>query len=161
MKKIISLLLAVLLLCTAVGCSDGDYKDDVAANDLSKSVIESLGDEKTYSEDKTGYIEGYFAIPDYVSDYSIYYSTDANDINEIGVFHVKGEKPSKIVTILNQFLKDNLSDNETFYNSYIPEETPKLRDAEVKVFGNYVVYLILNDSDRTTAIEQFEQLLRK
>ena len=36
---------------------------------------------------------------------------------------------------------------------YLVEEYPKLRDAEYKVFGRYVVYGILSEADKTALFE--------
>ena len=42
----------------------------------------------------------------------------------------------------------------------MPEERPKLDSAEIKVVGNYVMYAILSDSDKTAAFEAFEKVLQ-
>ena len=49
---------------------------------------------------------------------------------------------------------------ETWYDSYIAQETPKLRDAEVKVFGNYAVYAIASKEDRAAFFDAVENALR-
>lgn len=38
--------------------------------------------------------------------------------------------------------------NDAWMHTYMVEEYPKLRDAEVKVIGQYVVYLILTEAEK-------------
>ena len=42
----------------------------------------------------------------------------------------------------------------------MPGERPKLDSAEVKIVGNYVMYAILSDSDRTAAFDAFSKALQ-
>jgi hypothetical protein len=44
--------------------------------------------------------------------------------------------------------------------NYQPEEKPKLDGAEIKVVGDYVMYVILSDGDRAAAIGAFEKALK-
>ena len=48
---------------------------------------------------------------------------------------------------------------ESWMDEYMPEEKPKLENAEVKVIGNYVMYCILSDADADTAFASFESCL--
>ena len=41
----------------------------------------------------------------------------------------------------------------------MPEEKPKLESAEVHVKGDYVMYCILSDKDKTAAFKAFEDAL--
>ena len=44
---------------------------------------------------------------------------------------------------------------------YIAAEHPKMEDAEVRVFGNYVVYTILTKQDKTAVFKAVEELLKQ
>ena len=51
-------------------------------------------------------------------------------------------------------VKDYLAQrNEEWTGRYLVEEYPKLRDAEYKVFGRYVVYGILSEADKTALFD--------
>ncbi|MBQ1963425.1 MAG: hypothetical protein II369_04835, partial [Clostridia bacterium] len=63
--------------------------------------------------------------------------------------------------VLEKYLADSFTKNQTWYDSYIPTETPKLRDAEVKIFGNYVIYVIADKEDRTALLSTVEELLKQ
>ena len=43
---------------------------------------------------------------------------------------------------------------------YMPEEFPKLQNAETKTIGNYVMYAILSDSDKQAVFSAFEKTLK-
>ena len=61
--------------------------------------------------------------------------------------------------LLRDYLAQAYEDNRVWYDSYMPEETPKLRDAEVKVFGNYVVYAIYSSADKATLFDAVKAAL--
>ena len=43
----------------------------------------------------------------------------------------------------------------------MPEEKPKLDKAEVKVYGNYVLYVIAGDDIREAVYQDVEKILKK
>ena len=45
-------------------------------------------------------------------------------------------------------------------DEYMPEEKPKLENAEVKTVGNYVMYAILSDDGKKSAFGAFEKSLK-
>ena len=157
MKKILTSLLVLSLLLLAVGCGSTTYKNDVAVNTLADTAITALNDGKEYSTAEADFLDSYFTKPDYVTESVIRFSTDGNDLNEFGIYHVTDGNAEAMKTHLSKYVTDFYD----LYNAnYLPEETPKLRDAEVKVFGNYVVYAMLNDTDRATLFTAIEQALK-
>ena len=44
--------------------------------------------------------------------------------------------------------------------NYQPEEEPKLKGAEVRTVGDYVMYAILSDADKETAFKTFTAALK-
>ncbi len=157
MKKILTALLALSLLLLAVGCNATTYQNDVPVSTLADTVITALNDGKDYSAAEDDFLDSYFAKPDYVTESVIRFSTDGNDLNEFGIYHVTDGNADAMKALLSKYLTDFYD----LYNAnYLPEETPKLRDAEVKVFGNYVVYAMLNDTDRTTLFDAIENALK-
>ena len=162
MKKILCLALALLLLALPLTACSKKYADDLSAEDLSNEIAIHLnGTIPDYSIADEGYLDDYFAIPDYVTDHMIHFSTAGNDLDEFGVFHVTEGNAQDLETELEDYLEEAYEQNKDWYDSYMPEETPKLRDAEVKVFGTYVVYVILADADRQAAFDAVEKALKK
>ena len=82
-------------------------------------------------------------------------------MDEFGIFHVTDGNAEDLETELEDYLEESYEQNKDWYDSYMPEETPKLRDAQVKVFGNYVVYVILSEADCEAAFEAVEKALKK
>ena len=162
MKKILCMLLAILMLTLCfTACQKNNYSDDKTTAEIGKAISEKLVGNQTYTQVDGGALDDYFQTPDYVSEKSIYFSDEGNNIDEFGVFHVEDGQANKMADLLEKYLTDSYDQNATWYDSYIPEETPKLRDAEVKILGNYVLYAILSEENKSTAWNAAEELLAK
>ena len=162
MKKILCMLLALLALALPLtACQKGNYIDDKAATEIGKTISAKLGGNQTYTQADSGALDDFFQTPDYVSEAAIYFSDEGNNIDEFGIFHVKDGQAKEMADLLEKYLTDSHEQNAAWYDSYIPEETPKLRDAEVKTFGNYVLYAILSEENKTAAWNAAEELLAK
>lgn len=158
MKKIITALLCLSLLFTFAACKSNSYADNASVKTLADGCVTALNDGKDYTTAEADFLDSYFARPDYVTDSVIRFSTDGNDLNEFGIYHVTAGNAEAMKELLTAYLTKFYD----LYNAnYLPEETPKLRDAEVKVFGNYVVYAMLNDADRTTLFDTIENSLKQ
>ncbi len=162
MKKILSIALVLLLLLSAVSCNkEAEYRDDVKLSSLCNAAIAALA-VQDYSTADAGYLSDFIAsMPAYVEDSRVVFSTEGNDLNEMGFFRVEEGKAADVKTLLEGYLTDSLTAYRDWYNSYIPTETPKLENAQVKVYGNFVVYLILSDTDKTAVFAALEDVLKK
>lgn len=176
MKRIILLVLSLTLLLSITACkketeSDAPsapnhtpapvFADDLQTSALAEDARLALNDAAIYMTAGEGYLNDYFTMPDYVTDMTILFAADASNLNELGVFHVPAEKVAETKVLLEGYLDTALEKHQGWYDSYIPEETPKLRDAEVKVFGNYVVYAIFDANGRKAVFENIEKNLVK
>ena len=125
------------------------YLDTLPASELAEEAREELDttDFRTAPDD---WLEDYVTLPEGISDYEICFSADGGNLNEFGIWHVKPDQIASTEAALRTYLATSLSKNRDFYNSYIPEETHKLEKAEVRVFGNYVCYAVLNEQDKST-----------
>jgi len=158
MKRILLILTALMLLFSASACNKTNYRDDLPVNALSGSVISSLAD-TDYSTADEGFLDDYFQTPDYVRESIVCFATEGNNLNEFGIYRVTDGNAAQMKEVLEKYLSDSYTKNQSWYDSYIPEETPKLRDAEVKVFGNYVVYAIFSQEGRNTVFATVEEML--
>ena len=85
-------------------------------------------------------------------------ATGGDCIDEYGILHtdidIEGAE-----RLIREYLARSYEENRAFYDSYIPAETPKLRDAQVRVYGDYVVYAILSPADRDRLFDRIEACL--
>ena len=162
--RIISFLFALLvaLSVTLTSCKRSVlYLDNLSTKALAMELQSEL-DGKDYLSADPGYLDDYFDEDAETADYSICFSADGNNLDEFGIWHTGGPKSAQEVsTQLRRYLDESLIKNRSFYDSYIPKETPKLRDAEVRVYGNYVAYAILDREDRAEFFEKLEERLTK
>ena len=158
MKRFLLLLTALLLLASLSSCQKESYRDDLPVNALSGTVITALGD-TDYSTADDGFLDDYFQAPAYVKEKIVCFATEGNNLNEFGIYHVTDGNAAQMKEVLEGYLSTSYANNQSWYDSYIPEETPKLRDAEVKVYGNYVVYAIFSQEGRATVFATIAQML--
>ena len=157
MKRILSSLL-VLGLLFLPACRRKSYR-----NDLSAQVLAELGANAIAMEDPV--FEGADALPsisesiDSESDVVVCHSADGSRLDEICVFHTDNNNAATVSTFLRNYLSETFENNRAYYDSYIPSETPKLRDAEVRIYGSYVVYAILDKNDRSRFFETIKAKL--
>lgn len=150
---------ALICLLSACGSSGGSAKarNDVAVGDISKSVATVLSDDSLVSVD-SNYVSGSMKMD--VSKYDSYdvkINSKGVNVDEFGIFKAKNASGVKTV---QKAVEDYLQmRKDTWMKEYMPEEFPKLQNAEVKTFGNYVMYAILSDSDRSAAFDAFQKSL--
>lgn len=178
------LLFALLLLTlpTAVSCgaNDGDGNgngkgggSDAGTNagtdawtaappefdDICAAVADAVAanDPADYVPREDSYIENFISIVP--SDYAnclILVSTEGGSVSEYGVIETSPGEAKKTAEAIGEYFEfyDSIWDDR-----YIPEEYPKLRDAEVKTFdGRFVVYTILGEDERAAVFEAVGKL---
>lgn len=152
MKRWIATLLMLACVASLASCMRAhSFTDAMMISEISEEVLDELDSPFPYLVDNTGFTEDYFALPDYVTEHAVFYTGEVNNIDEFGIFHVTSGNAATMEALLRErYLAASYEKNRDFYNSYIPNETQKLRDAEVKSFGNYVVYAIMSAADRNT-----------
>ena len=137
------------------------YRDNIPCHDISEAFIQSQNNSVEYSYYTEEEISFLLDLPEYVNDLSVAYSTDANDIDEIGIFHCTDEKSAKeFFDTLSSYLSEQQATQKAFIESYAPREVPKLDAAEARRFGNYVIYTILSAEDKKTLLEITNEKLR-
>ena len=145
MKKISAVLLIVLSLCLLGACGGDDVKDP-GMEAVASAVFGSI-DTEDMAQIPDTYVEGMMKIPldGYVSRNAIISSTGTS-IDEYGIFQGKDEaQTAELKAALEDYLEYRM---ELWMDEYMPEEKPKLVNAEVWSEGNYVMYAILDDAER-------------
>ena len=156
MKKIISLILAVLLLCSLCGCGGAkvEYRDDVAVADLAQNLISSLSGGSEMAAMKDSYIQGVMGMDlSGYSEYAVYVSAIGTNIDEFGIFKLGSISAADAEKQIKDYLQMR---EDTWMKEYTPEEHPKLQNAEIKVCGSYLIYVILDDAERAASLKACE-----
>ncbi len=160
-KRLISAVLAALMLmalCASCG-GGGTVKDDVPVTDIAQKVDACISGSENLTVMEDSYVTGAMAIDlTGYSEYVIKVSAIGTSINEYGIFKVSGAFTAEDgKAAMEAYLKMR---NDTWMTEYLPEEYPKLEKAEVTIAGNYVMYAILSDDERTAAFEAFKSALQ-
>lgn len=163
MKKFSLLFFCLLFSFLFVSCSkEVAYRDDVPCSDISRELCDEADVPGGYSAYDNDHVAFLFDNTELYDDCSILYSTEVTDINEIGVFHCKNNDEIKaLAETVSKYISDMQTEQKAFIESYAPREVPKLENAEVRQYGNYVIYLIISADDKEDATEKIGELLIK
>ena len=158
-------MIAALLLCFACmisACSS--VRDDVAVKDISTAVLGKVSTQGGFTAADTDYVSLEFAQPGVidsnVSEWIICASTSSQTVDEFGIFHVKqGGDVSAVKNEVQAYVQSMQVKLEVYLDMYDPAEKTKLENAQVTVFGNYVVYTMLSDADTTACTSAISDAL--
>ena len=93
-----------------------------------------------------------------VSEYVVKINSRGVNIDEYGIFKAEDDSQlQQLQTAVSNYLQFRV---DTWMVEYMPEEFPKLQNAETKTIGNYVMYAILSDSDKQAVFSAFEKTLK-
>ena len=148
-RRFFAFFLTILSLFSITSCKKATpvYRNVLPATELAEEARDEL-DMTEFRTAPGDWLADYVTFPDGVSDYEICFSSDGSNLDEFGIWHVKDDQIAATEAALRTYLSESLRKNREFYNSYIPEETHKLEKGEVRVFGNYVCYAILDERDK-------------
>lgn len=153
-RKIYSTAALLLLVCTLCACSSGKSAKTPEMQVVADAVGASI-DISDMSQIPDEYVENIMgiALDGYVSRNTLMSAVGTN-INEYGIFLAKDADQAKTIKdTLNAYLEYRES---VWMDEYLPDEKPKLDNAEVLQQGSYVMYTILSDADRDAVNAAFE-----
>ncbi len=154
-QTIISLLLIAAAL-TSLLCACGGKAKNVPVSELADKVSAALG-KSSMEVVPDNYVKGYFRhSPEEIGEYVILKNVMGTNIDEYGIFKAGTMDIAAIKEMIDAYIKI-LQDS---WMNYQPEEEPKLKGAEVKTVGDYVMYAILSDEDKATAFKAFQDALK-
>lgn len=158
MKKIISVLLIIATIFCIASCAK-EYRSDISTAELSEAVAKKLSNPDILVSTDEYFIE-YFN-EEYASlakEFSAKQSNSGTSFDEYGIFKVNDQADTaKIKTMIEEYIQFRIDADM----GYVPEELPKIKNAEIKIIGNYVAYAFLSDSDKTAAFAEIENKLTK
>ena len=161
MKKAIFIFFILMIIFTIAGCSKSKpYRDDVACDDIADGIRLAVPSESGYSQYGEDRLEFFFENTTLPDDYSLCYSAEVNDIDEFGVFHCPDKDSAKaLCDIVTRYIEEQQTNQTPFIASYAPREVPKLEGAEVRQYGNYVIYAIFDDTDKNEIFDEIEKAI--
>ncbi|MBQ7392460.1 MAG: DUF4358 domain-containing protein [Clostridia bacterium] len=156
-----ALLVLMCIIFLLTGCMKEEYKKDIDAEELATVLSEKTPTDSAWISEDQDFIKEYVEIPEYVKESHVYYAQNTNDLDEFGIFEVEEGKANAVRSMLAQgYLQKRYDENHEWYDSYMPTQTPKLRDAEVRVYGNCVAYAVLSPEKRKLFFDECEKLLK-
>lgn len=160
-KLVSSILLIAISLLALVSCGSGaaKYRNDVAVPDLCAAADPLIGDSSTMATMTDDYLYGMMGIElDGISDYAVKVQASGANVDEYGIFKASSEEN---VATVEQMVQSYLAKRvETWMPEYMPEEFPKVQSAKAQVYGQYVVYCILDDSEKSAVFNAIEAALK-
>lgn len=154
MKKYILILIATAMaLCLLAACGEKAVSEP-AMSDLVAAVDTAIGNDGSMVAVDDNYIKGSMKmdVSDY-ADHTVKINAMGVNIDEYGIFKGKDSAQAKTIkTAVENYLQMR---KDTWMTEYMPEEFPKLQDAEVWTEGNYVMYAILGSDTKTAADDAF------
>lgn len=163
MKKFIAIILIVSALLSFCACGEDstapEYKTDAAVSALADEV-NAVNSQWNFAAMNESYISGAMKIDvSGYADHIVNINALGTNVDEYGIFKAKDEASvAAVKEDAENYLQFRL---DTWMEEYMPEEKPKLENAEVKVCGLYVMYAILDDTSRADAFAAFENALKK
>ena len=166
MKKLT--LIAAMLLCLSLcftACGNS-YRNDVPVVDVTSAVLNAVSTEGGFTAADADYVSLEFAKPDTISanvqEWMICASTSSQTVDEFGIFRVKdGGDVNAVKAEVETYVQALQVKLEVFLEMYDPAEKAKLENAQVFVYGNYVVFTMLTDADTTAATNAIKPALEK
>lgn len=158
MKRFLFLIpaLSCLILTACRTATPRNYLKDLSAAELADLAGADLAEDFRVAD--ADYLTDYVNLPQAGYSLSVRIADGGDRIDEYGILRsdIGTEEAARL---LREYLARSYEQNRTFYDSYIPAETPKLRDAEVRVYGDYAVYAILSPEEKDAFFNRVEQCL--
>jgi hypothetical protein len=162
--KIVCILTALVFTLSTLTSCGGDktaYKNDVTVGTVCDTIEATVPAADGYYSSDSDYLGFYFEGADLLIDgYDIRFARASTNINEFGVFKANDGQAAALKTLCESYLSLKM-DRWVAQADYIESEHPKMENAEVRVYGNYVVYTILTKSDKTAAFTAIDGLLKQ
>lgn len=146
MKRTLLTVVSLILLLSLFSCSGVEFTDTKSAGEVATAVSSAITtDGGTKTLDSDAILEISDEELSYLKDFVMVRANNAKNINEYGIFRVENGKSEDMKALVSTYV-ENLQKTYRAMD-YFPEEVEKIDCATVKVFGNYVVYSFLNESD--------------
>ena len=139
-----------------------EAKEDVPVEmdiqELSNAIVDRRTD-ISFVEMTEGYLSGVMNFDTTkTEEYAVYVDATGTTVDEFGIFKAKEGCQEEVEKMLTEYLATRL---DTWMDEYMPEEKPKVENAEIRNQGSYYLYVILGDSERQQTFSDFDSALSK
>ena len=157
-KKMALLLAACALLGVLGACGGGSVRSDVPVADIVTAVDAVVGNDSLVPVDES-YVQGRLKVDTSLcAEYTVKINSMGTSVDEYGVFKAKDEDSVKALSEdVQAYLDERLA---TWMDEYMPEEKPKVENAEVRTEGQYVMYAILSDDAKEAVFGALSDALK-
>lgn len=155
-RTVPALLSAVLLLLLLAACGGGSAKD-VPVDKVADAVAAAIGKTDSLAALDANFLGLTRLSADALGEHAILINAYGANIDEIGVFKAGSMNTKDLKATVDDYLARRV---DTWMEEYMPEEKPKLTNAEVRTNGDYVMYCILSDADKDAAFKAFDAALK-
>jgi hypothetical protein len=159
MKRIPLIILTLLVCLSAASCS-AKVEQDVTCAELGAAVEAAIADADNLSEmgvNSIGFLLNVDVNADNIIEYTVKAPSGSSSIDEYGIFKMSDNKAvSDIAKTLNAYLETRVTTWDTRYDQ---SEKSKVDDAQIKIYGNYVLYLILDKLEAANAVQNVYDVL--
>ena len=124
--------------------SKANINKTIEISDIEDVFSENLSSDIGYCDVSIYYRDNYFSDIIDIEECKIYTSNDSTNFDEFGIFRFTDENSArKARGIIKQYLNScrNEFENGIIYNI---QEYPKFQNADVKLYGKYLIYTILS-----------------
>ncbi len=158
LKHALALLLCALALAavtTACGAGGGRGKN-VPVSDITAAVSAAIGKTDALTESDGMFLGLTQKKAEDIGEHAVLINVYGANVDEFGVFKAGAMTTRELKALADDYLKKRLG---AWMDEYMPEEKPKLTNAEVQTDGDYVMYCILSDADKDAAFKAFSDTL--
>lgn len=153
--KTAAALLCVAALLLLAACGGG--AKNVPAADVSAAVSEAIGKTDSMTESDALFL-GYTRLSAHtLGEHTVMINAYGANVDEYGVFRAGTMSVQELKTAVDGYLEARRA---AWMDAYMPEEKPKMTNAEARASGDYVIYCILSDADKDAAFAAFENAIR-
>ena len=152
-----ALLGAVMLLVLLAACGAGGSKGkDVPVSDITSAVSQAIGKADALTESDGMFLGLTQKSADEIGEHAVLINVYGANVDEYGVFKAGTMSVKELKELADDYLKKRLA---AWMDEYMPEEKPKLTNAEVQTDGDYVMYCILSDADKDAAFKALADVI--
>lgn len=157
MKKLLTIAAVALCALGVLGGCGGPAENEPTAEQVAHTVWTSLTFDDTINVIDDDVILNYFHIDwSKVADKAVYTSNSKATPEEVAVFKMESAND---VQLAKDAFNERLEDKKFEYETYIPEEMPKINNAVILEHGKYVVLAVSADNDG--AEQAFEKIFEQ
>ena len=154
-STIVCFCLLILLACSV--SAQSNLSSAMISEEIQRAIPVPFG----YIDNTQYGFQNYFSQFSFLEDGCIVVCADATNFNEFGVFYVKEHAD---VRKFEKILTSYLSGRKNEFCSgviYDIKQYPKFENARVISIGNFVLYMILNDSDGDLAVSAVRRIIER